>query len=163
MGSMDLPLVGFVSELPGVAFSPSIFLSFSLLRPILEDPQSELFENLSVDLLGNSSWREVEIFFSWNLGFSAPHFHGGFEVVEGFKQVAADGVARQVLVGSGSSGGASEEDLRVPLGVEEQRGFVSPSRVSGKGKVANVGSSQGDKEVGSGSVKRSRRSWVKTK
>jgi len=51
MGSLDLPLAGFVSELPGVAFSPSDFLSFSPLRPILEDPQTELFENLLVDLL----------------------------------------------------------------------------------------------------------------
>ena len=51
--------------------------------------------------------------------FPVSGFHEGFKWVEGFDQIAADGVARQVLLGCGSSGGASEEDVRVPLGVEE--------------------------------------------
>lgn len=72
-------------------------------------------------------------------------------------------MARQVLLGSGSSGGASEDDLRVPLRVEEQRGYVSPTRVSGKGKAVDIGSSQGEKEAGHGPVKKSRKSWVKSK
>lgn len=87
----------------------------------------------------------------------------GFERVEGFDQIAADGVARQVLLGGGSSGGASEEEARVPLGVEELRGFGSPPRVTGKGKEAAFGSSPGDKDARNGPAKKRKNAWVKSK
>lgn len=82
--------------------------------------------------------------------------------MEGFDRVAEEGVARQVLLGSGSSGNASEEDRRILLGVVEQRGFGSPKRGSGQRKDTSDGD-DGSKEGGGGSGKRRRKSWIKVK
>lgn len=141
-------------------FSPSDYIisSEQLARDLQMAPDGEQ----TVDLLGDASWREAGVFFSKALGFPAEPVQGGFEVVEGFDRVAAEGVARQVLLGSGSSGNASEEDRRIPLGVAEQRGFSSPERGSGQRKEISDGD-DGSKEGGGGLVKRWRKSWIKVK
>ena len=60
---------------------------------IFVESLADSFSQLPADLLGSLSWREAGVLFSQNLGFPTPGFQGGFEVVEGFEQVAADGVA----------------------------------------------------------------------
>ena len=83
--------------------------------------------------------------------------------MEGFDQVVADGLARKVLQGKGTSKESSEEEWRVPLGVAEQQGFESPRRVISVGSIGVSGDSGGRQVVDGGSAKRRRRNWVKTK
>ena len=83
--------------------------------------------------------------------------------MEGFERVAADGVAGQVMQGKGSSGETSEEEWRVLLDVDEQRGFGSPRRVISVGSLGDSGDSVGRQAMGGGTSKRRRRNWVKTK
>ena len=77
--------------------------------------------------------------------------------MEGLEQVAANGVAGQVLQGKGSSGEFLEVEWRVPLGEAEQRGFGSPRRVISAGSIGVSGDSVGRQAVEGGSTKRRRR------
>ena len=65
--------------------SPSEFLVSSSVEQLPVEPHVDSFTHLPVDLLGSPSWRDAGVFFSNNLGFSAPDFHGGFEAVEGLE------------------------------------------------------------------------------
>ena len=98
-------------------FSPSDFIIS--LEQLPHDLQTVPDVESLVDLLGNASWREAGVFFSRTLGFPTEPAQGGFEEAAGFDKVATEGVVRQVLLGSGLSGNASEEDRRVSLGVAE--------------------------------------------
>ena len=104
MGQEDLESTCLVPLRLEDVTSPPDFLVFSSVEQFPVESHADSFSQLPADLLGSPSWREAGVFFSRNLGFSTPGFQGGFEVVEGFEQVAADGVAGQVLQGKGSSG-----------------------------------------------------------
>ena len=67
------------------------------------------------------------------------------------------------MQGKGQSGVSSEDELRVPLDVAEQRGFGSPRRDLYGGCPRALGESVGRQEVVSGSPKRRRKNWIKTK
>ena len=87
---------------------------------------------------------------------------GGFEVVNGFDLVAEVGVDRGVEPAWGVSGGGSEADLRVPLGLSEHRGSASPIPALRTPKGAEVVAT-GEAKVTRGPAKRCKKSWVKSR
>jgi len=90
----------------------------------------------------------------------------GFEEVEGFDKVAAEGVARQVVGFCGSSGGDEERKKKQgPDGVDVECEGDRPSveEVGGKGKEGEAGHVKEGSEQRSGSQKKRKTSWVKSR
>ena len=116
-----------------------------------------------IDVVFESSRRRGEgDFIARFLGSSVSDKRGGFEVVEGSGQ-AIDGEVGPVSLGKGLGGAFSEDELRVPLDVPEQRGFGSPGRDSFGGCLGVLGDSDGRLEGACGSSKKRRNNWIKTK